>query len=54
MHIIDQSEQRAIALIQIYFWGGLSLITLKRLEGINDRLEKAQREYKESLSKDRV
>lgn len=54
MHIIDQSEHRTIAMMQIFFWGALSLVTLRKSDGINDRLQKAREEYKEASSKDRI
>mgnify|MGYP000936663599 CR=1 FL=1 len=54
MQIIDQSEQRTIAAIQMFFWGVLSLVTLKKADGINLRLKKAQATYSEASSKDRI
>ncbi|HIV81231.1 MAG TPA: hypothetical protein H9994_00840 [Candidatus Salinicoccus merdavium] len=54
MQIIDQPERRAIAMMQIYFWGSLSLIRLRRSDGINDRLQKAREEHREASSKDRI
>lgn len=54
MQIIDQSAQRTIAAVQIFFWGVLSLITLKKADGINVHLQKAQADYKEASSKDKI
>ena len=54
MQIIDQSERSAIALMQIYFWGALSLITLRKSEVFNLRLQEVRKEYREASSKNRV
>lgn len=54
MHIIDQSERRTIAMMQIFFWGALNLVTLRKSDRINDRLQKAREEFKEASSKDRI
>lgn len=54
MHIIDQSERRTIALMKIYFWGALSMVTLKKSASFNSRLKKAREEFKEAASKHRI
>lgn len=54
MHIIDQSEQRTIAGVQCVFWGALSLITFKKSEGINQRLQKAQAAFKEASDRNKI
>ncbi|SDL05622.1 hypothetical protein [Lacicoccus qingdaonensis] len=54
MHIIDQSERRTVAMMKIYFWGALSVVSLKKSASFNDRLKKAQEEFKEAASKHRI
>jgi hypothetical protein len=54
MHVIDQSGQRAVLVIQIIFMTFLKLVTFGNSERINRQLEKMKEEYKEISQEDRL